>query len=137
MSTFAMNLNIFIHMKKIILLLLAGFMMFPPVVNAKKYEGPTRQEDGEGPVRTLDTSYVNLTLNKTTGLLTMYFIGNVGNVEMTISQNGTVIDYDCFAGSNGGTETYSFASYAVGEYLLTLETENGSVSQYIITVEDD
>ena len=104
-------------MKKIILLLLAGFMMFPPVVNAKKYEGPTRQEDGEGPVRTLDTSYVNLTLNKTTGLLTMYFIGNVGNVEMTISQNGTVID--------------------VGEYLLTLETENGSVSQYIITVEDD
>ena len=67
----------------------------------------------------------------------MYFIGNVGNVEMTISQNGTVIDYDCFAGSNGGTETYSFASYAVGEYLLTLETENGSVSQYIITVEDD
>lgn len=124
-------------MKKIILLLLTGLMMVPSSMNAKVFTSTTPAEDDKTPVRSPAASYVTISLNETSGLLTMYFIGNVGNVEMTISQNGTVIDYDCFAGSNGGTETYSFASYAVGEYLLTLETENGSVSQYIITVEDD
>lgn len=123
-------------MKKIVLLLLTGLLMFPALANAKYFH----QNGGviiDGPVKGPATSYVTISLHETTGLLTMFFIGDVGNVEMTISQNGTVIDYDCFAGSNGGTETYSFASYAVGEYLLTLETESGSVSQYIITVEDD
>lgn len=124
-------------MKKIVLFLLAGLFMFPAVVNAKFFKSNDQGASTNTPVKGPATSYVTISLNETTGLLTIYFIGNVGNVEMTISQNGTVIDYDCFAGSNGGTETYSFASYAVGEYLLTLETENGSVSQYIITVEDD
>ena len=111
-------------MKKIIYLLLVGFLMIPSVMNAERNYSKEGVKPSDFPT-------------KSPVSLTMYFIGNVGNVEMTISQNGTVIDYDCFAGSNGGTETYSFASYAVGEYLLTLETENGSVSQYIITVEDD
>lgn len=124
-------------MKRILLLLLIGFMMYPSSMDAKTYKGKTRQEDCQGPVRTPDASYVSITLNETTGLLTMYFYGDVGNVEMTISQNGSVIDYDIIAGSNGGTATYSFASYAVGEYLLTLETASGFVTQYIINVEDD
>ena len=123
-------------MKKHFLLLIAGLLIFPFSIEAKNYKPKPLQEE-EYPVKGPAASYVTISLNETSGLLTMYFIGNVGNVEMTISQNGTVIDYDCFAGSNGGTETYSFASYAVGEYLLTLETENGSVSQYIITVEDE
>lgn len=123
-------------MKKHFLLLIAGLLIFPFSIEAKNYKPKPLQEE-EYPVKGPAASYVTISLNETSGLLTMYFIGNVGNVEMTISQNGTVIDYDCFAGSNGGTETYSFASYAVGEYLLTLETESGSVSQYIITVEDD
>ena len=123
-------------MKKHFLLLIAGLLIFPFSIEAKNYKPKPLQEE-EYPVKGPAASYVTISLNETSGLLTMYFIGNVGNVEMTISQNGTVIDYDCFTGSNGGTETYSFASYAVGEYLLTLETENGSVSQYIITVEDD
>ena len=123
-------------MKKHFLLLIAGLLIFPFSIEAKNYKPKPLQEE-EYPVKGPAASYVTISLNETSGLLTMYFIGNVGNVEMTISQNGTVIDYDWFAGSNGGTETYSFASYAVGEYLLTLETENGSVSQYIITVEDD
>lgn len=123
-------------MKKHFLLLIAGLLIFPFSIEAKNYKPKPLQEE-EYPVKGPASSYVTISLNETSGLLTMYFIGNVGNVEMTISQNGTVIDYDFFAGSNGGTETYSFASYAVGEYLLTLETESGSVSQYIITVEDD
>lgn len=124
-------------MKKIILLLLAGLMMIPSSMNAKVFTSTSPAEDDQTPTRTPNASYVTISLNETTGLLTMFFIGDVGNVEMTISQNGAVIDYDCFAGSNGGTETYSFASYAVGEYLLTLETSSGSITQYIITVEDD
>lgn len=123
-------------MKKHFLLLIAGLLIFPFSIEAKNYKPKPLQEE-EYPVKGPAASYVTISLNETSGLLTMYFIGNVGNVEMTISQNGSVIDYDCFAGSNGGTETYSFASYAVGEYLLTLETENGTTSQYIITVEDD
>lgn len=136
MTTFAMNLNIIIHMKKNVLLFLMVFVLIP-TVNAQKHYDSTSAPDEEIPMRTPNASYVTISLNETSGLLTMYFLGNVGNVEMTISQNGTVIDYDCFAGSNGGTETYSFASYAVGEYLLTLETSSGSITQYIITVEDD
>ena len=111
--------------------------MFPIVSDAKLYKGKAQNGTSQTPVRMPTASNVEIDLNETTGLLTMFFIGDVGNVEMTISQNGTVIDYDCFAGSNGGTETYSFASYAVGEYLLTLETSSGSITQYIITVEDD
>lgn len=123
-------------MKKIVLLLLMGFALIPTVKGEKHFES-TSAPDEDIPMRSSVASCVTISLNETTGLLTMFFFGDVGNVEMTISQNGTVIDYDCFAGSNGGTETYSLASYAVGEYLLTLETESGSVSQYIITVEDD
>lgn len=136
MTTFAMNLNKIIRMKKNVLLFLMVFVLIP-TVNAKKHFDSTSAPDQEIPMRNPNASYVTISLNETTGLLTMFFFGDVGNVEMTISQNGTVIDYDCFAGSNGGTETYSLASYAVGEYLLTLETESGNVSQYIITVEDD
>lgn len=124
-------------MKKIVIFLLASFMMMPSVMMAKYDKTKIDADSGQTPIKTPTTSYVETDLNETTGLLTMFFIGDVGNVEMTISQNGTVIDYDCFAGSNGGTETYSFASYAVGEYLLTLETSSGSITQYIITVEDD
>lgn len=124
-------------MRKLYLLLLMGFIMYPTFVSANSYKSKNNDPSNQIPTRIPNASYVTISLNETSGLLTMYFIGNVGNVEMTISQNGTVIDYDCFAGSNGGTETYSFASYAVGEYLLTLETENGTTSQYIITVEDD
>jgi len=124
-------------MKNFIIALLIGLMVVPSTMEAKLFKKKSNPNSGQIIPRSPASSYVTISLNETSGLLTMYFIGNVGNVEMTISQNGTVIDYDCFAGSNGGTETYSFASYAVGEYLLTLETENGSVSQYIITVEDD
>ena len=124
-------------MKKLFLLLLVGFMMMPSVMNAgRRYSKEVTKPTGI-PTRTPDASYVSITLNETTGLLTMYFYGDVGNVEMTISQNGSVIDYDIIAGSNGGTATYSFSCYAVGEYLLTLETSSGSITQYIITVEDD
>ena len=111
--------------------------MIPSVMNAERNYSKEGVKPSDFPTKSPVSLDIVTSLNETTGLLTMYFIGNVGNLEMTISQNGAVIDYDCFAGSNGGTETYSFASYAVGEYLLTLETESGSVSQYIITVEDD
>lgn len=136
MITFAMNLIKYSYMKKIVLLFIASFMFFASSIEAKEYK-KFNVNSGQIIPRLPATSYVTISLNETTGLLTMFFIGDVGNVEMTISQNGTVIDYDCFAGSNGGTETYSFASYAVGEYLLTLETSSGSITQYIITVEDD
>lgn len=110
-------------------------MMFPSSINAERYKVKSPTDNGQPTPRT--TAYVSVDLNETTGLLTLYFVGDVGNVEMTISQNVTVIDYDIIAGSNDGTATYSFSSYAVGEYLLTLETESGTITQYIITVEDD
>ena len=124
-------------MKKIALLFLMGFVLVPTMKADNHYDATHLPNTGQIPTRTPSVSYISITLNETTGLLTMYFYGDVGNVEMTISQNGSVIDYDIIAGSNGGTATYSFSSYAVGEYLLTLETSSGSITQYIITVEDD
>ena len=123
-------------MKKIFLFVLLGLILYPSVTSANHYTQKKRVIL-DGPVKTPDLSYVSIDLNETTGLMTLYFVGDVGNVEMTISQNDVVFDYDNIAGSNGGTATYSFSSYAVGEYLLTLETTSGFMVQYIITVEDD
>ncbi len=89
------------------------------------------------PIKSPTTAEVNVSLNETTGLLTLSFVGDVGNLQITISQNGIVIDSDYVYATNGGTESYDLSSYPVGEYLLTLETNDGAITQYLIYVEDD
>lgn len=124
-------------MKKVLILLLAGLLLFPSMMDAKLYKTKKQTPIEGSPIKTPVAGYVLVNLNETSGLLTLSFVGNVGNVEVTITQNGSVMDYDYLAASSGGSETYDLSGYAVGQYLLTIETSNGFIAQYIIYVIDD
>jgi Protein of unknown function (DUF3244). len=65
------------------------------------------------------------------------YFGKAGSMEVTISQNGAVIENDVIAVSNGQSVIYNLSGYAIGEYLLTIETSDGTIDQYILSVEDD
>lgn len=123
-------------MKKLLLLVFAGMMLFPALMDAQTYEIVVIETD-DPPVRNPTSSYVSVDLNETTGVLTLLCVGNVGSMEVTISQNGAVIENDVIAVSNGQSVIYNLSGYAIGEYLLTIETSDGSIKQYIIYVEDD
>lgn len=124
-------------MRNFLLVILAGMMLLPTVAEAKVYKTKDRIETDEIPIRTPASTFVSVNLNETTGILTLYCVGNVGTLQVTISQNGVDIDDDYMAVSNGQSVVYDLSGYAVGEYLLTIELGNGTTKQYIISIEDD
>ena len=108
-------------------------MLSPNVVNATKYKHlPIIIQQ---PTRT--PTSVSVDLNETTGVLTICYLGNAGSMEVTISQNGVPIENDVIAVSNGQTVIYNLSGYAFGDYLLTIETADGAITQYILSVIDD
>ena len=122
-------------MKKLLLLVMMGIMTFPNVANATKYKHlPVNTQPTP---RTPTSSYFSVDLGETTGVLTLSYFGKAGSMEVTISQNGAVIENDVIAVSNGQSVIYNLSGYAIGEYLLTIETADGTIKQYIIYVEDD
>lgn len=123
-------------MKKLLLLVFAGMMLFPALMDAQTYEIVVIETD-DPPVRNPTSSYVSVDLNETTGVLTLLCVGNVGSLEVTISQNGAPIEDDVIAVTNGQSVIYNLSGYAIGEYLLTIETADGAIRQFIIYVEDD
>ena len=121
-------------MKKLLLMVFMGAVLFPSSVNAQSI---TVEEPEDPPVRNLPSTYVDVYLNETTGVLTLSYFGKACSMEVTISQNGAVIENDVIAVSNGQSVIYNLSGYAIGQYLLTIETSDGSIKQYIIYVEDD
>lgn len=122
-------------MKKLSFLILMVLFLVPSAVDAEVYTTEEMPCNGQNPTRT--STYVNVNLHKTTGVLTLSYFGKAGSMEVTISQNGAVIENDVIAVSNGQSVIYNLSGYAIGEYLLTIETSDGSIKQYIIYVEDD
>lgn len=122
-------------MKKLSFLILMVLFLVPSAVDAEVYTTEEMPCNGQNPTRT--STYVNVKLHKTTGVLTLSYFGKAGSMEVTISQNGAVIENDVIAVSNGQSVIYNLSGYAIGDYLLTIETANGEVKQYIIHVEDD
>lgn len=123
-------------MKRLLLVVLMSVMFGPVVINANQYKSRKLTITGT-PVRSPNSSYVNVDLNETTGVLTLCYFGNAGSMEVTISQNGAPIEDDVIAVTNGQSVIYNLSGYAIGEYLLTIETADGAIDQYILTVEDD
>lgn len=123
-------------MKRILLMVFMGMMLFPTLMEAQTYDIVVIETD-EPPVRNLPSTYVSVDLGETTGVLTLSYFGKAGSMEVTISQNGAVIENDVIAVSNGQSVIYNLSGYAIGQYLLTIETSDGSIKQYIIYVEDD
>lgn len=124
-------------MRKLALFILIGMLLAPTAIDAKLYKTKNVNQEGNIPVRAPALNYVGVNLNETTGILTLYCVGNVGTMQVTISQNGVDIDDDYMAVSNGQSVVYDLSGYAVGEYLLTIELGNGTTKQYIISIEDD
>lgn len=122
-------------MKKLSFLILMVLFLVPSAVDAEVYTTEEMPCNGQNPTRT--STYVNVNLHKTTGVLTLSYFGKACSMEVTISQNGAVIENDVIAVSNGQSVIYNLSGYAIGDYLLTIETANGEVKQYIIHVEDD
>lgn len=122
-------------MRKLILFFCT--LLMPLVMNAKVFKVNVPQDSEDLPNRNFASSYVNVDLNETTGVLTLSYLGNEGNMEVTISQNGVTIENDVIAVSNGQSVIYNLSGYVIGEYLLTIETADGAITQYIIYVEDD
>lgn len=123
-------------MKRLLLVVLMSVMFGPVVINANQYKSRKLTITGT-PVRSPNSSYVNVDLNETTGVLTLCYFGNAGSMEVTISQNGAPIEDDVIAVTNGQSVIYNLSGYAIGEYLLTIETSDGTIDQYILSVEDD
>lgn len=124
-------------MKKLFLLILMGLLLIPSVVDAKLYTTKEMPNSGQNPTRNPISTSVEVDLNETTGVLTLCYYGDAGSMEVTISQNGVPIEDDVIAVSNGQSVVYNLSGYAIGQYLLTIETADGAVRQYIIYVEDD
>lgn len=122
-------------MKKLSFLILMGLFLVPSAVDAEVYTTEEMPCNGQNPTRT--STYVNVDLHKTTGVLTLYYFGNAGSMEVTISQNGVPIENDVIAVTNGQSVIYNLSGYTIGEYLLTIETGDGAIRQFIIYVEDD
>ena len=117
-------------MRKLIILFFCTLLM-PSVMNAKVFKVNVPQDSEDLPSRNLTSTYVSVDLNETTGVLTLSYFGKAGSMEVTISQNGDI------AVSNGQSVIYNLSGYAIGEYLLTIETADGAIDQYILSVEDD
>lgn len=116
-------------------MLMMGLLLSPNVAFASFHmDEQVPNPDGK-PKRS--PSYVNADLNEITGVLTICYLGNAGSMEVTISQNGVPIENDVIAVSNGQTVIYNLAGYAFGDYLLTIETADGAITQYILSVIDD
>lgn len=123
-------------MKKTIVFLLMGVMLWPIAMDAKQYK-TRKMNDVEDFTKTSTSAYVEVNLDEITGVLTICYLGNAGSMEVTISQNGVPIENDVIAVSNGQTVIYNLSGYAFGDYLLTIETADGAITQYILSVIDD
>lgn len=123
-------------MKRFIVLLFMGMILFPTVLNAKKYRTNIYADTGQNPIRDFVVR-VGVDLNETTGLLTLCCMGNVGTLTVTISQGSTIYEYDSMSVIDGQLIYYNLSSYAIGTYLLTLQLENGTIDQYELHVLDD
>lgn len=124
-------------MKKFFYLILMGLFLSQSVVRAQVYTTEEMPCNGQNPTRTSSPTFVNVNVDKTTGVLTICYLGNAGSMEVTISQNGVPIENDVIAVSNGQTVIYNLSGYAFGDYLLTIETADGAITQYILSVIDD
>lgn len=123
-------------MKKLVLFVMMGLLLSPTELEAKVYK-TTNYPILVNPTKSPTSTNVNVDLGETTGVLTLSYFGKAGSMEVTISQNGAVIENDVIAVSNGQSVIYNLSGYAIGQYLLTIETSDGSIKQYIIYVEDD
>jgi len=123
-------------MKKTLLLVLMGLIFVPMGVFADHYECD-KEEFVEIPIRSPQTNFVNAWIDPDSGEFSILSNYDINCLYITIAQNNVVLDSFSRPISNGVPVTYDFSVYPTGEYLVTLSTVDGVISQYWVTVEHD
>lgn len=123
-------------MKKLVLLLLAGLLLAPSEMFAKKYNGK-KVLPMNIPIRNPELLLFNLYLDENTGDLVITPNNAVTDLNITIVGNGVTYLDTTVALTAGQSYIDSLAGYSIGTYILTLSTADGVVAQYEITVEPD
>ena len=123
-------------MKKIILVLLAGFLLTPSMLFAEKYNGK-KVLPASHPPRVPSLYSINFYLDENTGDLAITPTSDITNLNITITGNGVTYLNTTVSLSYGQSYTDCLDYLGVGTYILTLSTVDGVIDQYEITVEDD
>lgn len=123
-------------MKKLVLVLLAGFLMTPSVMFADKYNCK-KVIPISSPVRTPNQCSFTLYLDEDTGDLEITPNDAITGLNITITGNGVTYLNTTVSLGAGQSYTDCLDYLGVGTYILTLSTADGVIDQYEITVEDD
>ena len=123
-------------MKKLVLVLLAGFLMTPSVMFADKYNSK-KILSMPRPPRSPAQNFVNLYLDYETGDLEITPNDAITGLNITITDNSVTYLNTTVSLNAGQSYTDCLDYLPVGTYILTLSTADGVIDQYEITVEDD
>lgn len=120
-------------MKKLLFMLLMGLFLLPSESFAENYE--TNQIPPKPlPFKTPTTNLVSAWIDFETGVFSILANYDIPCLYVTIEQNDVVLDSFSQPLYNGVPATYNFAGYSIGEYLVTLSTADGILSQYRVFV---
>lgn len=127
---------IYMNMKRLLLLLLAGLLLAPCEMFAEKYKSKTVTPIGS-PARNPTTCFISFFLDENTGDLAISPNYDITNLQITITSNGITYLNTTVSLNAGQTYTDCLDFLSEGSYILTLSTSSGMICQYEITVEED
>ena len=119
-------------MKKFLFMLLMGLLLLPSESFANYYESDEEIPPLPIPVRMPNN--VSGWIDSNTGVFTILSNYDITNMHVTITQNNVLCDEFTQDMMSGVPAIYNFGGYAGGEYLLTIEDENGLIIRYRIKV---
>lgn len=135
-------------MRKIIFILLAGIMLLIPksfcaktyslanVSNSVDSDPPRPSTRPRHPLMPAFNPIV-VSINEDSGNLYILFNRSIENVHISILGNGAIIDEDSDSVMAGQTIIFNLGNYEEGQYLLTIESNDEVLSQYIIFIDEE
>lgn len=123
-------------MKKLVLVLLAGLLLLPTEMFAKKHTC-RKILPFDSPVRNPSQFFISLYLDENTGDLAITPNHNITDLRILITGSGVTYLDTTVSLSLGQSYTDCLNYLDVGTYYLTLIDDDEIVDQYEITVEDD
>ena len=135
-------------MRKIIFILLAGIMLLIPksfcaktyslanVSNSVDSDPPRPSTRPHHPLMPAFNPIV-VSINEDSGNLYILFNRSIENVHIFILGNGAIIDEDSDSVMAGQTVIFNLGNYEEGQYLLTIESNDEVLSQYIIFIDEE
>ena len=123
-------------MKKLIIALLTGLLCAAPAsMTARDYKGSDYPPRPTFP-RMPTSSSIIVSVSEVTGEVAMYFSEAIDDLTISLKQNGVTLDSIETSVDQGETVLYELEDYDAGYYTLALETPDGVIKTYYITIED-